>query len=103
MNNKNLVIIIPNNNKNNEAALPNMFSSNEIKLPAALLNNAGSPGKFSPFVATVNPDYMVKDVESKQKFREYLENLFQDLAMRDNGGREMRIEHYHFLKVSMQP
>ena len=61
-----------------------------------VLRIAGSQERINP----LSPNLIVKrDPETRAKFKIYLEGLFHDLSMRDNGGRETKIDHYHFLKV----
>ncbi len=51
-------------------------------------------------IHAVSPVNIIKrDPEMRIKFKTYLESLFHDLCMRDNGGRDTKIDHYHFLKV----
>ena len=51
-----------------------------------------------------SPNNIIKrDPETRMKFKTYLETLFHDLCMRDNGGRDTKIDHYHFLKVIYSP
>jgi hypothetical protein len=77
--------------------LGQMNSSNEM-IPVVRV--VGSQERSHP----VSPNNIIKrDPETRMKFKTYLESLFHDLCMRDNGGRDSKIDHYHFLKVINSP
>ena len=70
------------------------LNSSNYMIP--MLQAAGSNERLNP----LSQNHIVKrDLEIRGKFKTYLEGLFQDLCMRDNGGKEMKIDHYYFLKV----
>ena len=76
-----------------EQMLGAVNSSNEM-IP--VLKIVGTQEKINP----LSQNIVRRDPEMKSQFKGYLESLFQDLSMRDNGGKETKIDHYHFLKVN---